>query len=558
MAEEKKRDPRESGGGPPIWSLALAGTGVILLISFIAYAIVVGDLASMEAPWIGAGAVGALLLGGWLYVEQGNLRRLAASQGARYTSTAVLITLVALGITVALNVVANRYDKRFDLTEAQTFTLSDQTRSILKTLSVEVEVLAFFPAGSPEELTFRALMDGYQNETDKLRLEFIDPFRNPLLTEQYQITSEFGTVILNAGEAQQRLESRFDEEALTNGLVQLTAADKHLICFTTDHNELDPQDNYEGTGLGVAVTRLEGQNYETKSISLIRESGVPDDCEVLVAADPQYDFLPAEIELLAAHIASGGHFVLLLEPSHANNLATSMGRYGLSMPDDLVLEMSANAQLFGGDPSYIILDRDAYDFHPIATPITGLTLHRLVRSVSKGDPIDGITVQELARTTPQAWTKTDLETMTDPNPVPGTDRMGVIPLMAVVEVDDPSNIPINAVAPPAPTDGAPPAPPTPAPVVTRAPGARVVVIGDVDFATNALVSNSNNLDLLLNTLAWVVGEEEQISIRPNEAAKTSLTLNLIQGLLMWLICLVVAPGLTVLGAISTWRSRRRR
>ncbi|MEL6346439.1 MAG: Gldg family protein, partial [Myxococcota bacterium] len=339
------------------------------------------------------------------------------------------------------------------------------------------------------------------------------------------------------------LESTFDEEAITNALVLLTSTDQHVICFTTGHNELDPVDRTAGVGLGQAVTRLEGQNYTTRSISLVREAGVPLDCEVVVAADPQYDFLPAEVELLTAHVASGGHLLLMLDPSHANGLAQEMRRFGLAMADDMILEMAADAALFGGDASYILLDEQSFDFHPITQPIDGFVLTRMVRSVSAGEPVEGINVQELIRTTPQAWTKTGLESITDFNPDPNTDRIGAIPLMAVAEVADPAHIALDPAA---------------APGRTRRSGARVAVIGDIDFATNELLLTSNNLDLLLNTLAWMVGEEDQISIRPNTAAEAGLTLNLLQGLLMWLICLVVAPGLTMLGALSTWRSRRNR
>ncbi|MFT4974897.1 MAG: ABC-type uncharacterized transport system involved in gliding motility auxiliary subunit [Myxococcota bacterium] len=553
---ETPRDPRESTTKLSPWSPVLAVIGGMLTLSFVAYAIAVGDAEALEAPWIAAGVTGVLLLGTWIYTEAANLRRVGSTKGAQYSATAGALVVVALGIAVALNVVASRYDERVDLTESRRFTLSEQSRDILAGLAEPVTVRAFFGAGSVEESEFRSLIEGYEQASDKLTVELIDPLRSPLLAEQYAITSQWGTVILASGEADQRLEGEFTEEEVTNALVRLTSGVEHVLCFSEGHEELDPEEDYDPAGLGAARARLDGLNYRVRKVSLYREGGVPAECAVLVVADPQHDWLPAEHELLAAHIASGGHALVMLEPSHAPGLAADLGRYGVAVGDDLILESGPNAQLFGGDLSYIILDPDSFDFHPITEKLQSYTLHRLARTVGQGSPVEGIDVQELARTTASSWAKTDLETLTDVTPTP-TDRMGPLPMMVSAEVTDPAAVTINPFpAPILPGEDAPRPPITLD--VERAAGGRLVVIGDVDFATNALLAQGNNLDLFMNTLAWMVGEEDQLTIRPNEAAEGIITMNLVQGLLVWLICLMIAPGMAMLGAISTWRTRRQR
>lgn len=562
MSTADNRDPRERSDGPPVWSVIPAMLGGILLLGFLIYALYIGDLKALETPWIAGGVLGAVLIGGWLYVARDSLRQLAASQGARYSSVAVGMTVMALGIVVALNVVANRYDERWDLTEGGLFTLSDQTISIAEGLDQDVTILAFFSAGSMEEMGFQTLLEGYEQHTGRLKVEYHDPIRNPLLAEENSITTQWGTVILKSGNSSQRLESSFDEEAFTNALVRLTAGKQHTICFVEGHGELDPTDSYDAAGLGTAVSKLEGQNYTHKTVTIFRENGVPSDCEVLVAADPQYDWMPAEQELLAAYVAGGGHFLLMLEPGHADGLAADMARYGIAVGNDLVLEMGESAQFFGGDVSYVLLTPDSFDFHPITDDIQGFTMHRIARSAGKGADMEGVNVQELARTTDQSWAKLGLESITDINPDPAVDRMGPIPLISVSEITDPSVITVRGPAPeapPAPAEGedAPPAPQAPIIEVDRAAGGTVMVIGDVDFATNALLDQGNNMDLLLNTLAWMVDEADQISIRKNEAAESGITMSLGQGILVWLLCLLLAPGLALTGALMTWRTRRK-
>jgi ABC-type uncharacterized transport system involved in gliding motility auxiliary subunit len=64
--------------------------------------------------------------------------------------------------------------------------------------------------------------------------------------------------------------------------------------------------------------------------------------------------------------------------------------------------------------------------------------------------------------------------------------------------------------------------------------------------------------LLPNTIAWLLGEEDQVSIRTNAAARGTFTMSGAQGLIIWLVSLLLLPALTVGGAIATWLARRKR
>jgi ABC-type uncharacterized transport system involved in gliding motility auxiliary subunit len=100
--------------------------------------------------------------------------------------------------------------------------------------------------------------------------------------------------------------------------------------------------------------------------------------------------------------------------------------------------------------------------------------------------------------------------------------------------------------------------PAAAPVAISAkPGGKVVVFGDSDFAGNQAVLAGTNQDLLLNTVAWMVGEDEQISVRSNEAGAGKLVVDVIGLFASGIVSLLVVPGLTIAGAIGTWLVRRR-
>jgi len=221
---------------------------------------------------------------------------------------------------------------------------------------------------------------------------------------------------------------------------------------------------------------------------------------------------------------------------------------------------------------------------------------RVARSVSAlkdAQAIDGIQVQELAFGSDYAWGETTLDGAMTPAPDEGQDIVGHVPLMAVAEIKDPNAVRVGSITAPGSetrdkpailgatgaadgdagqaaaaaeaTGAEPPAAVAPAagatapeasPEVVRKDGGRVLVVGDSDFASNELLGQLNNVDLVLNSLAWLAGEENQVSIHPNEAAKGALSMNIIEGLIVWLASLLFLPGAMIVGAFAVWRKRR--
>ena len=490
---------------------------------------------------------------------------------------------VAMGVAVAANMLAERYDQRVDITASQRHALSPQTVQIIASLQAPVEVHAFFLPGVLEGQTLRSLLDGFTEHSSQLTVEFHDPLTEPLVAREFDITSEFGTVVLRSGDETQRLESRFDEESIVNALIRLTSGAEHIVCFTEGHEEIDPDDDTSAVGMGAAVVKLEGQNYTVRKVFPARDGSIPEACEVVVVADPQVDWLPAEREMLAAHIARGGSALVLLEPTRTPGLVADLGRYNILMGDDLILEQNPSYQLVGGDASYIVLSGESFDFHPITNPIRGAVLMRVVRSVARLDPeMSGVQVQEVAKTSAFAWAETEYDQ--PPEVTPGRDRLGPVPVMAVAEITDPSIIGVGSTrvtmgsdSPRAPAiersaetngtessaaaesaDGVQAAPSGGVPEFTPKAGGRVVVVGDVDFATNELLDQFNNRDFLLNTLAWMVGEEEQVSIRSAAGSGGRFAMTEAQFLIVSLLSILIAPGLAVMGGVGAWRERRRR
>lgn len=538
------------------WIVALFG--VLCLLGY-AGALLVFDEVPDPVNYVGAVGVGSILL--WLVADWQNLSRMGEDQTVARSFTSAFAILLVLAITTVVNVGAVRYDWRKDVTATKRFSLSEQSVDVVSKLDEPVVVHAWFQGTDGALKNFRSLMEEYADHTTLLTVEYHDPFEDRILAEEQKILSTAGTVILKKGDREQRLESSFDEEAFTNGLVRVSSSIQHTVCVTTDHGELDPDDEYSQTGLGIAKIRLEGQNYTFNKISLLATPPTPEGCAVTILGGPRTELLPMERDRLAAYVAGGGKLIVMLDPATTPETAADLARFGVKVGNDVVIEGDPNRQSPEG-PTAVILDPSSFDFSPITEKLKGFVQLVMVRSVSKGPEVVGLNVQELARTTDQSWAETTLDSTTPPTPDADKDIVGRVPVVVTVEVTDPAGIVTTSAAAPA-VDAA--GLPIAAPVATGAPvdiprkaGGKLMVVGDSDFASNLYLTRSNNQDLLFNTIAWMVGEVDQLTIRANDATEGQLELGLLGSFFAGTTMLLLVPGVTIAAAMVTWFRRKGR
>ena len=88
--------------------------------------------------------------------------------------------------------------------------------------------------------------------------------------------------------------------------------------------------------------------------------------------------------------------------------------------------------------------------------------------------------------------------------------------------------------------------------------ARLVVYGDSDFATNQLVrANSTNAMLLANSLNWLVERETLLGIPPRKTEQVRLSLTAGELRTVYVLSLLLLPGLAVAAGIYIHFRRRR-
>ena len=118
--------------------------------------------------------------------------KLFSTRQTRYGSLALSSIVLVLGILTAINYIASRQNRRWDLTAAKQFTLSDQTIRILETLEGPAKILVFDRENDFDRLRMRLVE--YENVTDQVSVAYIDIDKQPSLARQYQVQT-YGTVV---------------------------------------------------------------------------------------------------------------------------------------------------------------------------------------------------------------------------------------------------------------------------------------------------------------------------------------------------------------------------
>ncbi len=93
-----------------------------------------------------------------------------AGRQARFGTLAVASVLVVLAILAAINYLGTRHNKRWDLTAAKQFSLSDQTRKVLQDLKQPVHIRVF--ARSDDFERFRDRLDEYTYATKQVTVDY--------------------------------------------------------------------------------------------------------------------------------------------------------------------------------------------------------------------------------------------------------------------------------------------------------------------------------------------------------------------------------------------------
>jgi ABC-type uncharacterized transport system involved in gliding motility auxiliary subunit len=454
------------------------------------------------------------------------LKETLAGRQARYGSNAFILFLAFLGILIVINYVAFQNSPRVDLTEDKTNTLTTETMDTLAALTEPVKADAFFSSRFSSTTTEELLANYKRNSKGLFDYEFIDPEQDPVRANSAGVTRD-GTIVLNQNGRTEQV-SYSSEQELTNALVRLSNPGQRSVYFLTGHGEYSPDDSGDRSYSSLKTT-LEAKNYTVTTLNLLAERQIPADALALIAAGPTKPLSQDEVSLIDAYLAQGGSLVYLVEPRVVTEFGDTIDplaqylstNWGVDIGENMVIDLNYN-------PPVVALS-GSYGQHAITEKMYNqATIFPSARSVTVGLPPSDVTVTPLVATSDNSWAETSAEELA--NEVSYTDG-----------VDTPGPIQLASAA------------------ENTTSQARVVVVGDSDFAGGQYYAQYGNGDFITNIVDWAAQQDSLINLTPKTTTQrllvspSQLTMNL---LLLGVI--IVIPGLVVVAGITVWIQRRRR
>ena len=465
------------------------------------------------------------------------------SRQARYGANVALSIIGVIGIVVFVNaIIVQRFDKKADLTKLQLYTLSEQTRTVLKDVKKEIQIIAFFSDDTSQSAArAKDMLELYQRETEFLTISFKNPYIDLQLRDKYQLRYD-GTIIFDSGDRHEKI-TTVEEQKFTSALLKLIRAETKKVYFLVGHKEHEITD-FNNDGYSEVRTELENQNYAAFSLSLLTEPDIPADCDLLVIAGPKNPLTRNEIDIVAKYLKRSGKLFLMLDPSIASaedvnrRLVGLMRRWGITIGNDLVIDETQFVPLFG----------------PRA-PVPGLELHEITRSMRDpvafpvtrsvtpiADRASNLSVKSLAKTVGginDSWGEkqrgTDGTFSGTFTYMPGADTPPPVSVAVAAEQKIDENSDGNA---------------------TRNP-TRIVVFGDSDFAVNAAFREANR-DLFLFTVNWLTLEEDLIAIRPIDLQGQTLRQMRVHDIrLVQITSVFLIPSIVFIAGVIVWWQRRK-
>jgi ABC-type uncharacterized transport system involved in gliding motility auxiliary subunit len=471
-----------------------------------------------------------------------DFQTLLGQRSTRYGAGAAIYSVLFVALLAGANYLSWRHHHRWDVTEAGVYTLAPQSKSIVAALKQDLRMTAFVEGGQDPQLD--SLLESYRYAApERVTFQLVDPDKRPELVDQMKVTA-LRSVALQYG-PESFVVTNPTEETITNGIIRVARTAKKTIYFVEGHGEADVANQQEPSGYAAAKLALEQENYEVKTLVLPSAQSMPADASAIVIPGPDRALTDHELTMLDAYLKNGGHLLAMVGPRQGDERLTKLlADWGVKLGANIVIDQEM--RLFEGPSMGIQPITKTYGTHPITQNFRDYTTWPQTRTVAADAAgRKGFSATELVKTSPTSRALGNVEELFAKGTatVGDDDPKGPLAIGVAVEAKL-ADLGIQASAPPegkAPTE------------------ARLVVFGTEQFADNQRLSQSRlNADIFLNSVGWLVGQEELVSVRSRSVRASRAELTPTDSLRVFYLSVLVVPELMVLAGIAVWWRRKSR
>ena len=314
--------------------------------------------------------------------------------GAYYTVLSVVVIAVVIAVNLLVGELPSTLTK-FDTSSSQLYTLGEQSESIARNLSDEINIYLIAQTGY-ESTTIVDFVNRYTALNSHIKFKQVDPLLNPKFVSNYTDSEVSSNSLIVESAKRSYVIDYYDiftteytdeelymyqvygyqptgteyfngESALTGALDYVTSDKLPKLYIVGGHGEETLSDTL--------VDYIKKENLQTEELKLLSAETVPADADGVLVNVPTSDITETEKTVLLEYLAGGGRLLLITEPiSYSTekmpNLAEVAAAYGLAAEDGLILESSG---YYYGYPTYLLPTLNASN--PIAAQLSSTNIN---------------------------------------------------------------------------------------------------------------------------------------------------------------------------------------
>ena len=441
---------------------------------------------------------------------------------------------LALVIAVLLNLVCtnlgDRFDLTLDLTASKMYSITQESYDVMDDLTDDVTITVLMSEDDLKSSTYgsyvQILMDKYDEYSDHISIDYIDPYQNPSAIEKYTDRSESvseGSIVVECGD-QLRVLNLIDfydtdadstsgytyvssfrgESTLTSALLAVTSADTPHAYVLRGHNES------VSTSFS---TMLESSGYAVDTLTLA-EKEIPENASLLILSLPQKDYTEDEINMLDEYVKTGGDLLVFdgtESPTDLDVLYSYLEEWGITVQPEMVIDQEYNIS----DDRYVLAALGDSSVNDALSAISDQVIvapDAKPLKVELSDRVTDRTVESLLTTRETAYSRAiESDTTYDSYDKQEGDTDGPFDLAAIAEYTGNDE------------------------------NGQIMVCSSALMMTDQLMQSSSllNSDFLSNTISSMQPEVELISIESKSMSAEPLTLSGTATYIVFLILLFI-------------------
>lgn len=473
-----------------------------------------------------------------------SIKEAFSNKRIRYGAYASTMTVAVIAIVVVLNLIVSQLNIKWDLTSNKMYSISDQTKNILSSLSTDVNIYPIYKTGS-ENSQFIEILNKYKEISDKIHIEIKDPDLSPAFMQKYMDGTESissGSIIVESGNrfkvltpyelvdlqpnyqlGEYEITAISVEPKVTSAIQYVTTDDLPIAYIVQGHNEIELNQN---------ITKsLMDENYKVADLNVLATGKIPEDISILIANPPAYDYSEDEVEMIREYLTKGGRaiFVSALYSGEVElpNYQSLLTDYGLQLENKIIVEADPN-NFFSNNRITLMPNMES---HEIVNSIKDEKMKIIINGSPSIKIIEeknaSVKITPLLTTSDSSYAKYSLDATTiekESNDISGPFNL------AVLAEDSWFND-------------------------SQSYQSKIIVISSVDMLNSSFDSN---LNFFMNAVNFLVDRQDSVAIRSKSLEIQPLSITAQQAIIISAIAVIVIPAIILIAGATIWFKRKNK